>query len=336
MLRQHGSGSRRRKVACALRWVMMRRLVLGADGGGSKTAVRIAAVDEAGRIEKLGEGFGGPSNVRAVGRAHAEINLNVAVDAALRHAGLVDETIDYAVLGLAGSSLPDVQAFVTEWATRRQLATRVDIVHDADPVLAVGIPEGEGIALIVGTGSVAIGVDSGGGRSVTGGWGHWFGDTGSGYDLGRRALAAVADAVDGLGPDTVLVKRVLHRLGTDQPREMLLRLDQAVDVRREIAALAPVLLHAAEDGDAVARSIVDAAAENTAKLVKANATKLGFAPDVPVAAAGGIVCKSALYRETLLGELRKLGITPRAFTVVSEPVEGCVVMARDRLLAGAS
>jgi N-acetylglucosamine kinase-like BadF-type ATPase len=284
----------------------------------------------------LGEGFGGPSNVLAVGRAHAEINLNVAVDAALRDADTADETIEYAVLGLAGSSLPDVQAFFEEWAGRRSLATRVDIVHDADPVLAVGIPEGNGVALIVGTGSVAIGVDEDGGRSVTGGWGHWFGDTGSGYDLGRRALAAVADAVDGIGPATVLVERVLRRLGTDDPREMLLRLDQAVDARREIASLAPVLLHAAADGDEVAYSIVERAAGSTAKLVHANATNLGFVPDVPLAAAGGIICKSALYRQLLLAKLAALGITPRAFTVVSDPVEGCVVMARDRLPAVAS
>jgi N-acetylglucosamine kinase-like BadF-type ATPase len=314
----------------------MRRLVLGADGGGSKTAVRVAAVADDGALEMLGEGYGGPSNVRAVGHAHAEINLNVAVDAALRHAHIVDTVIDYAVLGLAGSSLPDVQAFVAEWAARRQLATTVDIVHDADPVLAVGVPGGNGIALIVGTGSVAIGIDDGGERSVTGGWGHWFGDTGSGYDLGRRALAAVADAVDGIGPGTVLVERLLHRLGTDKPREMLLRLDQAVDVRREIAALAPVLLHAAADGDEVAHSIVDEAAESAAKLVQANATKLGFAPDVPLAAAGGIVCKSALYRQLLLGKLEALGIVPRTFTVVTDPVEGCVIMARDRLLAASS
>ncbi len=311
----------------------MRRLVLGADGGGSKTAVRVAAVADDGSLEPLGEGFGGPSNVRAVGRAHAEINLNVAVDAALRDAGADGERVAYAVLALAGSSLPDVQAFVAEWAARRKLAAAVDIVHDADPVLAMGIPEGEGIALIVGTGSVAIGVDRGGSRSITGGWGHWFGDTGSGYDLGRRALAAVADAVDGIGPATVLVERVLERLGTENPREMLLRLDQAVDVRREIAALAPVMLHAAEDGDEVALSIVDAAAASTAKLVHANATRLGFPRDVPLAAAGGIVCKSGLYRDVLRGKLRDLGLDPRAFTVVSEPVEGCVLMARKRLLA---
>ncbi|MEJ2273958.1 MAG: BadF/BadG/BcrA/BcrD ATPase family protein [Woeseiaceae bacterium] len=314
----------------------MRRLVLGADGGGSKTAVRIAAVTADGALETLGDGYGGPSNVRAVGRAHAEINLNVAVDAALRDAQVGDEPIEYAVLGLAGSSLPDVQAFIRGWAERRSLARIVDIVHDADPVLAAGIPAGDGIALIVGTGSVAIGVDRGGQRTVTGGWGHLFGDTGSGYDLGRQALAAVADAVDGLGPETALVERILARLGTDKPREMLLRLDQAVDVRREIAALAPVLLHAAADGDDVALGIVDRAAASTAKLVQASAAKLGFPSDAPIAVAGGIVCRSELYRHALVDQLHALGLKPRAIAVVDEPVDGCLIMARDRLLAPAS
>ena len=240
-----------------------RLLILGVDGGGSKTAARIATVGAAqgrdtvraapGRdIIVLGEGFGGPSNVRAVGEAHAEINLDVAIDAAHREAGTTDTAIDYAVLGLAGSSLPDVQSFIRNWADRRGLAKQVDVVHDADPVLAVAAPEGRGIALIVGTGSVAIGADGSGERSVTGGWGHWFGDTGSGFDLGRRALAAVADAVDGVGPETCLVSEILRRLRTENPREILQKLGMAADVRREIASLAPTLLHAASDGDEVA------------------------------------------------------------------------------------
>lgn len=312
-----------------------RPLLLGVDGGGSKTAARIATMGAApGRdIITLGEGFGGPSNVRAVGPAHAEINLDVAVDAAHRAAGTAGETIDYAILALAGSSLPDVQAVINNWARRRQLAKRVDIVHDADPVLAAGTPDGKGIALIVGTGSVAIGMDKGGQRSMAGGWGHWFGDTGSGFDLGRRALAAVADAVDGIGPATTLVARVLERLDTDNPREILQRLGQHADIRREIAALAPVLLRAAEEGDEVGADIVGQAASATAALVRATVNKLGFGHDVPLAIAGGIVCSNAMYRETLLGKLHELGTQPASVAVVREPVEGSLIMARDRLLA---
>jgi N-acetylglucosamine kinase-like BadF-type ATPase len=310
-----------------------RAIILGIDGGGSKTAVRIALVEGDGKLRVVGEGLSGPSNARAVGLAHAEINLNVAVDAAHYMAGTADETIDYAVLALAGSSLSDVKAFVENWAQRRTLAKTVDIVHDADPVLAVGAADGNGIALIVGTGSSAIGRASDGRRRVTGGWGHWFGDTGSGYDLGRRALAAVADAVDGVGPETLLVERILERLHTDNPREILLQLGRNADVSREIASMAPVLLAAAEDGDAVASAIVTAAAAGTAKLVRATIDKLGLARNVALAIAGGIVCSNTMYRETMLEMLRAQGINPASVTVVSEPVEGCLLMARDRLLA---
>jgi N-acetylglucosamine kinase-like BadF-type ATPase len=251
-------------------------------------------------------------------------------------AGTANETIAYAVLGLAGSSSADVRAFIESWAGRRELASKVDIVHDADPVLAVGAPDGNGIALIVGTGSAAIGCTSDGRRLVTGGWGHWFGDTGSGYDLGRRALAAVADAADGIGPETILVERILQRMHTDNPREILKQLARNADVSREIASVAPILLGAAEDGDAVANAIVAAAAAGTAELVRATIDKLGLERDAPLAIAGGVVCSSTLYREALLEKLRAQGIEPSAVAVVREPVEGCLLMARDRLLGSMS
>ncbi len=322
------------KGGSVARWAKMtdRRLILGIDGGGSKTAVRIAVVENDGELRVLGEGFGGPSNVRAVGRAHAEINLNVAVDAAHEAAGTANETIHFAVLGLAGSSLPDIKAFINSWAEQRSLAESVEIVHDADPVLAAGVPDGVGIALIVGTGSAAIGCNADGGRVVTGGWGHWFGDAGSGYDLGRRALAAVAEATDGVGPPTMLVERILSQLHVSNPREMLMQLGRSGDMSREIAALAPIVLHAAEQDDDVAGRIVVSAARGAAMLVRATAARLNFPSDVSLAIAGGIVCSNARYRETMLDELRSLGIEPAMIAVVQEPVEGCLLMARKRML----
>lgn len=318
---------------CGLRLEKMikSRLILGIDGGGSKTAVRMASVDDAGHVQVLGEGHAGPSNVRAVGRAHAEVNLNVAVDAALAAAATGAETPDYAVLGLAGGSLPDIQAFIHAWAQHRSLAGTVDIVHDADPVLAAGVADGTGIALIVGTGSAAVGRNRAGERIVAGGWGHWFGDAGSGYDLGRRALAAVADATDGIAPSTLLVERVLQRLQTSNPREMLMQLGRGGDMSRDIASLAPVLLNAAEDGDETALQIVATAASGPASLVRATAARLGFDNEVPLAIAGGIVCSNALYRDAMLQKLRAMGTTPTPVAVVHEPVEGCLLMAAARL-----
>ncbi|NIA26513.1 MAG: hypothetical protein GWP02_00530 [Desulfobulbaceae bacterium] len=309
------------------------KLIIGVDGGGTKTAVRIAAVSQDGSIETLGEGYGGPSNVRAVGAAHAKTNLDVAIDAALASAGTATAPVDYAVLALAGSSLPDVQEVIAEWASRCDLAEHVDIVHDAEAVLTVGVRQSGGIGLIVGTGSVAMGMSATGEQTVIGGWGHLFGDQGSGFDLGRRALAAVADAADGIGARTMLSNEITQRLQVDDPRKIARKLSLAVDVRQEIAALAPFVIDAARNGDDVADAIIDAGAAASAALVAATASRLQLGNHAPLALAGGIACSGEFFREKLLGQLKILGIEPDPVSVVTDPVEGSLVMARDRLLA---
>ena len=308
-------------------------LIIGVDGGGTKTAARVASVRPDGGIVVLGEGHGGPSNVRAVGPVHAKTNLDVAIDAAHEAAGTRNVTVDYAVLALAGSALPDVQSDIHDWAGRRALAAQVDIVHDAEPVLSLSAGTGAGVALIVGTGSVAIATDGVGGRAVIGGWGHWFGDQGSGFDIGRRALAAIAEAVDGIAPQTALVKHISERLQVEHPREITRRLSRSVDLRQEIAALAPVVIHAAHDGDNIARRIVQEAAGATAALVRAAIANLELPNETPLALAGGVVCSGEFFRAELLGRLESLGISPHPVTVVTEPVEGSLILARDRLLA---
>ncbi|MEQ8207361.1 MAG: BadF/BadG/BcrA/BcrD ATPase family protein [Woeseia sp.] len=309
-------------------------LLIGVDGGGTKTTARVASVADDGNISTLGVGYGGPSNVRAVGTVHACTNLDVAIDAAHEAAGTAGRKIPVAVLGLAGSSLPDVQAVIRDWAERRQLAERIDIVHDAELLLAVGVRAGCGIGLVVGTGSVAVGINAAGERAVVGGWGHWFGDQGSGFDTGRRALTAVADAVDGIGPPTALVEELTRRLRVDDPREITRQLGRSVDIRQEIAALAPVVMHAAIDGDAVAIALIDSGARATAALVAATIQKLGLSDNTSLAMAGGIACSGDFYRDRLLNHLAAAGIQPQPLIVVSEPVEGALVMARDQLLAG--
>lgn len=64
------------------------------------------------------------------------------------------------------------------------------------------------------TGSIAFGVNSAGESARAGGWGYLLGDSGSAYEIGRRALAAVGAAHDGTGPATALTTLVLQTLGT--------------------------------------------------------------------------------------------------------------------------
>jgi N-acetylglucosamine kinase-like BadF-type ATPase len=310
------------------------RFLLGVDGGGSKTVALVAALAQSGEMTIIGRGRGGPSNLRLSGKQQSLNSLDQAIDGALSEAGIGGRSVDCAVLALAGSTSPDVQRDVSSWAADRRLSSRLEVVHDALPVLAQGTPDNWGIALIVGTGSVAVGVDSHGATVTRGGWGHWFGDKGSGFYLGDMALAAVAEASDEMGPDTLLSRLIMEKLGTSDPRAILKEVSSGDDTRRAVAALAPVVIDAAERHDKVAERIVKAAVSEAVKLVAAVAKAMALKEPYPLALAGGVVCSSRLFRESLLTRLNAFKASPGEVTLVDEPVMGCLKIARAKCSAG--
>jgi len=316
------------------------RILLGVDGGGSKTAALIASLerdgDGAGQIHILGRGRGGPSNLRLAGKEQSLASLDKAVDEALGEANLQGRTVDYAVLALAGSSFSDVRDEVAAWAQQRNLSLHVEIIHDAQPVLASGADNGRGIALIVGTGSVAVGVNAKGETATLGGWGHWFGDKGSGFDLACKSLSAVAEAADGVGPQTVMSELVLDRLGITDPRRILQQVSATGDVRREVAALAPIVLEAATLQDPLATEIISNAIGEAVKLVAAVAKKLTFKAPYPLMLAGGVACSNPLFRDELISRLSRLDPAPDPIRMVDDPVEGCLKIARNNLAKATS
>ena len=192
-------------------------------------------------------------------------------------------------------------------------------------------PTAGGVALVVGTGSIAIGIDKTG-RSITrGGWGHWYGDKGSGYDLGCRALAAVSEAQDGMGPETSLTEHMLEYFALENPRLIIQKLYFDGNVRSHIAAAAPVVLAAAEDGDIVAMRIVDKCIGELVRLVTAVTCDLEFSDAYPLALAGGVVCKHAGYRAALEASLSAINPAPGVVTPVPQPVMGAIRIGRDYL-----
>ena len=307
------------------------RLILGVDGGGSKTVALLATLDEADQLTIIGRGSGGPSNLRLAGKEQSLQSLDNAVNEALSNADMKKRDIDYAVLALAGSTSPGVKEDVSNWARERHLSSFVDIVPDIDPVLAIGTDGRPAAALIVGTGSVAVGIDADGNTITRGGWGHWFGDKGSGFYLGYKALSAVAEASDEIGPETTLSELVLSALGTTDTRSILTEVTASGDTRREVAALAPIVLRAAVANDSVARRIVVSAVTEAVKLVSAVSRALAFDRPYPLALAGGVACRNQYFRDGLISELNKLEPPPATITLVDEPVRGCLSIARERL-----
>ena len=164
---------------------------------------------------------------------------------------------------MSGAGHATVREQIGAWALQRGMAEEIRFEHDAEPVLAEGTPAGQGIALIVGTGSAAIGADASGTKHVVGGWGYHYGDEGSAYWIGRRALVAVARSADGRSGPTALVEALTTKLGVADARAILGALEQTGNVRGAIARLAVEVEQAARAGDATALSIVKRGAERT-------------------------------------------------------------------------
>jgi N-acetylglucosamine kinase-like BadF-type ATPase len=300
------------------------RWLLGVDGGGSKTAAHVARVDD-GVLHVMAKTTGGPSNLRALGAEAALANLDDVIDRALEEASA--PRIDRAVLALAGSQSAEAADRILAWAEARKLAASVSLAHDIDPVLAIAAVHPQPLALIAGTGSAAAAKHPDGHRIVVGGWGHWIGDRGSAFDIGRRAIAAVADAADGLGPPTALENVLLAHFDVDSPREIVTRFGSG-DTRRIIAGCAVHVTRAA-DSDDIARGIVNEAAGEAARLLLAASEQAQFGSGASLAVAGGVVCGSESYRAALLEKLAEAGRQPSRVAVVDHPADGCLQMALD-------
>lgn len=308
-------------------------LILGVDGGGTKTAACLAQVSSTGEETILGKGQAGSSNVKAVGADKALANLLEAIEQAWSVANLPRDCAAVAVFGLSGAGRPETQQLVHNWAREKNIAAQVRVVHDALPVLVAGTPAGQGVALIAGTGAVAFAADQQNNTAVTGGWGYWFGDEGSAFWLGQAAARAVSQATDGRSAPTLLQNTILNRLALAEPRDLLTALSREGDVRTALAGLADLVSECAEAGDAVAQEIAKQAAQQLAKLVISAANQLELGKEPALALAGGVICNSPMIYEALIAELAKQGLHPSSVNLVSEPVLGCVRLA-SRELAG--
>ncbi|WP_191621263.1 N-acetylglucosamine kinase [Marinihelvus fidelis] len=306
--------------------------LLGIDGGGSRTRAVLAEMTPDGQVTVLGRGDAGSGNPLLAGHRQVLANLDSATAQAF--SALPDPSIivDAAVLALAGAGAAEESALIEQWVTANPRLSAYRLIPDWQPVLVAGTPDGHGIGLIAGTGSVAFGATADGRTVKRGGWGHWFGDQGSGYDLGRQALTAAAHAADGLAAATRLGAAIATHFDGATPDAISTLLARHDNPRRAIAALAPVVLDAAADGDDVAVNITENGARHLAGLVASVANALALDDGYPLALAGSVVCENAAYRQRVLDTLGQSGPVPGTVTRVEEPVMGCITLARHELL----
>lgn len=267
----------------------------GIDAGGTRT---ILLLNEGGIVQK--RVF--PSvNPASVGDEAAEKNLGLLLR------WLAQTGTDQSHFGWVGSA--EVSLATLDRATSRMkraleaagIRAVVVLTNDACVPLLAPPLNGVGIAVVVGTGSVAIGCDATGAMVQCGGYEYLISDEGGGFDIGLQGLRAAACAYDGRRGDTALLGMARTMYKSDIPtigRELAL----SPYPKQAVAAFAEYVCRAAAEGDLAANGIIEAATGDLVACIEVVLNKLN-GPVRRVTICGSIPAHSAEYSRALRHKL---------------------------------
>jgi glucosamine kinase len=262
---------------------------LGFDGGGTKT--ECVLLDSAGEV--LAQETAGPSNPLRAGFERAQASLRAAAEKALERRSIGAVNIAAICAGIAGAGQPRVVKRMMGYLVETFPRAHVRVCTDLEIALDAGLGHGHGIVVVAGTGSAALGRDAQGRQARAGGDGPWVGDEGSAFDIGRRAVMAVARARDGLAPVTVLADSIPASLECANWSALLEKIAAGAD--DVFPRIFPLVAEAAESSDTPAREILFSAALSLSQLVLSVARRLEIAAqEFLVVHVGGVFGVSPL------------------------------------------
>jgi N-acetylglucosamine kinase-like BadF-type ATPase len=289
--------------------------LLGLDIGGSTTRARLV-IDE----EITAEATAASASMTAAGPARAE----AALTDLLTQLPDVTGSLDAVCAGAAGllTAQQETRAFLQDRLAPLTISGRVVVVDDASLILpAAGLTEG--IAVICGTGSIAV-AHWQGRRVWAGGWGYLLGDEGSGYWIVRSAIRALlARRAQGL-PLGALGGCLLEAAAASD-LDALRAAFYRQPAPRTWARYAPAVL---DCPDPEAARLTRDAANALRDLVVSLARQLPAADGIPVVLAGGLMAHSGLLAATVDAIGAALPASP-ARGLTDPPVAGAIRLAAD-------
>jgi N-acetylglucosamine kinase-like BadF-type ATPase len=301
-------------------------IVLGVDGGNSKTELLAASLDGDVVAHTRGPGnnvhfTGVEATVDFLGRLLAEAGLDAPVAQGVFYLCGVDVPADREALTAALESAPWL-----EHAT---------VDNDVFGLLRAGTDEGDAVAVVCGAGINCAGRSADGrvARYPSLGW--ESGDWGGSVMLGREVLFLAARAEDGRGEATALSDLVRAHFAAS-----VAEVGEAVRYRRipvaRLGELAPGVVRAAKEGDAAARGLVERLAEEIVLMATRALTDLGFTErPVRLLLGGGMLrAGTGLLYDEVVARLARAAPHARPTPVTDPPVLGAALDALDA--AGAS
>ncbi|MGA3370765.1 MAG: BadF/BadG/BcrA/BcrD ATPase family protein [Terracidiphilus sp.] len=300
-------------------------VVLGIDGGGTRTRAAIIAGDEL-----LARAESGSIKRLRVGAEAAEANLRALLLELYAEAGVTG--VRAASAGVASATMPGVAEWITAVFDDFRVE-RSEVVGDEVIALDAAFRGGPGILQIAGTGSNTIGRAPDGSRECAGGWSSRLGDEGSGYWIGlhavRRALHAYDQMLDQAEPPQILLK-VGEIWGTPTLEDLVNLGDSTPGP--DFAALAPAISELAQAGDPVAVGVLQQAATDLVNFVLLVRDKLRrkhkIVGEVPVAWTGGVIEHMPQVRQAFFAGLQSAAPQMPVSREPAIPLEGALWRAQ--------
>lgn len=294
-------------------------IVVGVDAGGTYTRA-VAAGDEV-----VGEHAGLSANVRTAGVDQAADIIVAVVRGALAGA-----SVSAVHVGASGAGTDEVARSLKRALGTRLPGSIVGVSSDAFIALRAGVPSGDGMVLIAGTGSMAY-ASVGGKTFSSGGFGHLLGDEGSAFAIGGAALRLVLRSYEDRSPRTALVEALEAHLHAHDTETIISDVYDGERPVTRIAALAKRVLELANDGERDAVKIVQTGALELFGLVTSLAKRAELhAREFPLAFAGGMLSTNTILSYLL--ETRIASDLPLAHIVKNAPAPQFAALALARSL----
>jgi len=296
-------------------------ILVGVDAGASHTECVVGTDGE--RV--LARWRGGPGAVRPGEEQEAVRRLLEALAGVLQQATISEPPV-WVVVGAAGAGREEARTKVEQLLSDAlHPHTTVHVTTDGVIALEAAVGDAPGIVVASGSGSIAYARDATDRVWRVGGLGWRTGDEGSGYALGRAALSAVGQAIDGRGPATALTERLREAAAAESPDRLMQWAAGAST--REIAALAQEVVQTADVGDAVATALVEQTAWDLARHVEALLPRMNGVHPVRVAFGGGLLSPASLVRRRLVTALQRDHADVELVTGRLDPAQGALGLA---------
>lgn len=298
---------------------------LGVDGGGTKTEFLL--IDENGEI--LGHVKKPTCHYKQTSIENFRSVIESGIFDICTQVGINVSQIDYTFVGIPGYGEIVEDVKILDSIVEDILASKnFSNGNDSEVAWAGSLACQPGINIVAGTGAIGFGMDSKGNTARASGWGHFCGDEGSAYWLGRKVIELFTKQSDGRIEKTPLYDIVGDEFNIEDDFELLDIVLNKLEMKRdEIGKFAKLLYKAAKANDEMALKVYSDAAYEHYLTILAITQELDFSTDeeILVSCSGGVFNAGKYVLEPLNRYLINEKLNVKLIKPILKPVTGAAL-----------